>query len=136
MKRFFERFLVFLLLALPWSPALAQDIRVVVYGDSLTSGYELQPEQAFPARLDSKLKAVGFTNVKVINMSVAGETTAGGVERMPSLLAQHPDIVVVELGANDALRGINTIMISSNLSNIVNQLHSNNIYVVLIGMKA
>src|SRR5687768_18004915 len=92
----------------------APPIRMIVYGDSLMSGYQLQPEQAFAAKLDRKLKEYGFDNVEVINMSEAGMTTAGGVERIQQVVNQRPDIVVLELGANDALRGINNGVIFKN----------------------
>jgi acyl-CoA thioesterase I len=111
-------------------------IRVVVFGDSLTSGFQLQPEQAFPAKLDRKLKEYGFTNVIVTNMSVPGETTAGGLERVDSVVALRPDVVVLELGANDALRGINTGVIYNNLSGILSKLVQVRAYVVFVGIKA
>jgi acyl-CoA thioesterase-1 len=111
-------------------------IRVVVYGDSLLSGYQLQPEQAFAAKLDRKLKEYGFMNVDVINMSVPGETTTGGLERLQSVLDQRPDVVVLGLGANDALRGIPTNILYKNLSEILSKFVQNRIYTVFIGMKA
>lgn len=111
-------------------------IRVVVYGDSLMAGFQLQPEQAFATKLRRKLLEYGFTNVEVTDMSVPGETTGGGVERLPTLLARQPDVVVLELGANDALRGINTSVIHSNLGQIISALVQKRAYVVFIGMKA
>ncbi len=137
MKRFFETFFITLLLSVFATAALAQGtIRVVVYGDSLTSGYQLSEGDSYPAKMSKKIQEVGFTNVEVTNMSVAGETTAGGVERLNSLISKQPDIVVVELGGNDIIRGVDPNVIYQNLMHIVGRLKENNVYIVLIGMKA
>lgn len=142
MKKVFKDFLKALLLAGVFARFSTFDayalppIRITVFGDSLMSGYQLQPEQAFPAKLERKIKEYGFTNVTVSDMSVPGETTAGGVERIDTVVAQRPDIVVLELGANDALRGINTGVIYNNLSTILSKLVQNQVYVVFIGNKA
>lgn len=138
----FERFLViflFVALLVGVSPAESRAdgrLRIIVYGDSLTSGYGMQLDQAYGAKLERKLREVGFTGVEVINMSVSGETTSGGLERINSLLVQQPDIVLLELGANDAIRGINIELIYTNLHAIISQLIQRNIYVILLGMKA
>jgi len=116
--------------------AVQSTIRVVVYGDSLTSGYELQPEQAFPARLYRKLRENGFTNVEVVNMSVPGQTTAGGFEHISSVIDAHPDIVILQLGYNDAIRGIRIETINHNLGSIMGQLSSKQILTVLVGVRA
>ncbi len=138
MKKIFEMFFALAMWLALVAPATAQTnpIKVVVYGDSLTSGYQLTEGDGYPAKLAKKIKEVGFTNVEVVNMSVAGETTAGGMERLSSLLAKQPDVVVLELGANDILRGVNPNVIYQNLMHIVGRLKENNAYVVLIGMKA
>ncbi len=111
-------------------------IRVIVYGDSLMSGFQLQPEQAFTAKLNRKLKEYGFTNVDVTDMSVPGETSAGGLERIDSVVNLHPDVVVLELGANDMLRGINAGVVYNNLSGMISKLLQSRAYVVFVGMKA
>lgn len=134
MKRIFEGFLIVLLLAAP-AAAQMRDVRVAVFGDSLTAGYRLQPEEAFPARLERKLKEVGFSNVSVINMSVPNDTTAGGLDRLHDLELQHPDIVIIELGTNDAMRGIQVKLIQQNLETMVEKLKPLNAYVVLIGAR-
>ena len=138
MKRFFERFLIMAVLLMSGSmPAQADErLRIVVYGDSLTSGYGMQPEQSYAAKLERKLKETGFTDVDVINMSRPGESAGGGVDRLDSLLAQRPDIVVLELGSDDALRGIRIEVIHANLGAIVTRLLEKNVYVILLGMKA
>ena len=132
------RFCIIGMLAL-WlcSDARAQEtIRIIVFGDSLTSGYELQPEQAFPARLKQKLMAVGFSNIDVSNMSVSDETTNDAVKRLDALLEQQPDIVVVELGTDDARRGISVDVIFNNMVRIASKLKQAGIYTILIGNKA
>jgi acyl-CoA thioesterase I len=142
MRGVFESF--FAGIILPWlimgMPALARadspPIRIVVYGDSLTSGYQLPVEDGFPVKLDRKLREAGFDNIEVTNMSVANETTAGGVERLPGLLGKQPDIAVVELGSNDAQRGISTNLIYQNLVTILGRLRERNVYTVLVGIKA
>ena len=75
--------------------------RILVLGDSLTAGYGLAAEDAFPARLEAALRARGHA-VKVIDAGVSGDTTAGGLARLDWALAGAPDMVIVELGANDA----------------------------------
>lgn len=110
-------------------------MRVIVFGDSLTSGHQLRPEQAFPAKLEMKLKEVGFQNLEVLNMSVSGETSTSGLERLNSVLVKKPDVVVVELGASDIRSGINPNLIYSNLANIIGALLHKQAYVVLVGMK-
>lgn len=137
MKTFFEGFLVYALLAWGSSAAFADNnISIIVFGDSLTSGYQLQPDEAFSARLERKLKESGFTTVSVKNMSVAAETTAGGLERVHAVIAQRPDIVIVELGSNDALRGINPTVIYTNLTQTLQKLAEQHIYIILVGVKA
>ena len=88
-------------------PAHAQStpVKIAILGDSLAAGYGVKPEQAFPARLEAALKAQG-RNVTVLNQGVSGDTTAGGLDRLDWMLADKPDIVLVELGGNDALRGL------------------------------
>lgn len=136
-RRFFENFLIFLmLLASPVQAVEADKIRVVIYGDSLTSGYKLSPEESYSAQIDKKLRDMGYVNIETISMSRPGETTSGGSERLSSLIVKQPDIVVLELGANDVLRRVDARVIHSNLANIISQLRQKNVYVVLIGMQA
>jgi acyl-CoA thioesterase-1 len=109
--------------------------RILAFGDSLTAGFGLPSEQAFPVRLEAKLKADGY-KVEVANGGVSGETTAGGLARLNWALGQRPDIVLLELGANDALRGIDPKLARSNLDSMLAQLTAEKITVLLIGMKA
>ncbi len=137
MRKIFEAFLFCLLMAGPVAPAAAKEntVRIVVYGDSLTAGHRLQPEEAFPARLERKLKEVGFTNLEVINMSEYGATTATGVEKLEALLRLRPDVVLLALGSNDVQRGIQVNLIERNINQIIPKLQDSGAYIVLAGAK-
>jgi len=104
-------------------------------GDSLTAGYGLKPEQAIPVRLQAALKAEG-RDVTVLNHGVSGDTSAGGLDRVDWMLADKPDIVMVELGANDALRAIDPATTERNLDAILAKLKDAKVTVWLIGMMA
>src|SRR6185503_8297547 len=93
---------------------------VVFLGDSLTAGYGLAEEEAFPARLAAALREGGHP-VRVVNAGVSSDTSAGGLRRLPWLLTQHPDVMVVALGANDGLRGLSVSLTEKNLREIVAQ---------------
>jgi len=116
------------------SPALAAT-RILAFGDSLTAGFGLAPDQAFPERLAARLKADGY-DVTVANGGVSGDTTADGVARLDWAMADHPEIVLLELGANDMLRGIDPGVTEKNLTAILTQLRAAPAKVLLIGMKA
>lgn len=109
--------------------------RVVVFGDSLTAGLGLAPDQAYPARLQAILAGEGVA-AKVVNAGVSGDTTADGLERLDWTMADHPDAVLVELGANDALRGIDPKLTYANLDRILAKLKASGAKVMLIGMLA
>lgn len=110
-------------------------MKIAVLGDSLAAGYGIKPEQSFPARLEAALKAQG-RNVTVLNQGVSGDTSAGGLDRLDWMLADKPDIVLVELGGNDALRGIDPKNTEKNISAIVEKLKAANVTVWLAGMMA
>lgn len=126
-----------LLLLLATLPAHAQTepVKLAILGDSLAAGYGLAPAQAFPARLQAALKDKG-RNVTVINHGVSGDTTAGGVERLDWMLGDKPDIVLVELGGNDALRALDPAATQRNLDAIVTKLKEAGVTVWLAGMLA
>jgi acyl-CoA thioesterase I len=119
--------------ASPMAPADGA-LRIVVVGDSLAAGYGLREEQAFPALVEAQLRARGW-RVDVVNGGVSGDTTAGGLARLPWLLRQQPDIVVVELGANDGLRGLAIEEIVANLRQIVERSRQAGARVLLVGMR-
>ena len=118
-----------------WS-ADAAPIRILAFGDSLTAGYGLDnPADAFPAQLERALKAKGH-NISVIQGGISGDTTTGGRSRLDWSLASHPDAVILELGANDALRAIDPKLTADNLTFIVKRLTDEHIPVLLAGMMA
>lgn len=116
-------------------PAQNEPVKLAILGDSLAAGYGLAPAQAFPARLQAALKAKGH-NITVINHGVSGDTTAGGVERIDWMLGDKPDIVLVELGGNDALRALDPAATERNLDAIVKKLKEAGVTVWLAGMLA
>ncbi|HEY1632113.1 MAG TPA: arylesterase [Rhizomicrobium sp.] len=104
-------------------------------GTSLTQGYGLPPGTEIPVVLQAKLKAAGV-NVTVINAGVSGDTSAGGLARIDWSLADHPDAAVVELGSNDALRGIDPRDTEKNLAAVLTKLKAAHVPVLLLGMRA
>jgi acyl-CoA thioesterase I len=110
-------------------------ISVVALGDSLTAGYQLPPGDAFPVKLQAALKAAG-QNVAVENAGVSGDTSTGGLERLDWAVGDGVDAVILELGANDALRGIDPAITRRNIDAIIERLKARNIDVLLVGMLA
>lgn len=117
------------------APRPPEPVRLAILGDSLAAGYGLAPAQAFPARLEAALKAKD-RNVTVINHGVSGDTTAGGMERVDWMMGDKPDIVLVELGGNDALRALDPASTERNLDAIVTKLKAAGVTVWLAGMMA
>lgn len=107
---------------------------LVAFGDSLTAGLGVSPEESYPARLQEKLLLAGY-RYRVINAGVSGDTTAGGVRRVEWVLKSKPDIVIVELGANDGLRGLSLIETRANIEQIIQRLLAGGAKVILAGMK-
>ncbi|MBM3567140.1 MAG: arylesterase [Alphaproteobacteria bacterium] len=118
-------------------PALAADPprRILALGDSLTAGYGLRADEAFPAVLERALLARGHA-VRVIDAGVSGDTSAAGRQRLGWVLADRPDFAIVELGANDGLRALPVEAMRANLDAILTELKSRGIGVLLAGMKA
>ena len=117
------------------APAPMQKTPLVVFlGDSLTAGLGLDEDEAYPALIGKDLGEEGLP-VRVINAGVSGDTTAGGLSRIGWLLNQHPDVVVVALGANDGLRGLSIDEAEKNLREIVRRSQASGARVLLAGMK-
>ncbi len=120
-------------------PAAAEPQRtqtIVFFGNSLTAGYMLDPSEAFPARIQQRLDSLGLP-YKTINAGLSGETTAGGVNRVDWILRQPLDIFVLELGANDGLRGIDPRETRRNLLAIIEKVRSKypDAQILLLGMQ-
>lgn len=117
------------------APATAQGERVIVaFGDSLTAGYGVAPEESYPALLGARLREAGY-HYQVINAGVSGDTTAGGLRRVDWALKLKPEIVLVELGSNDALRGQDLETTRANLDAIVARFEAGGARVLLLGMR-
>ena len=107
---------------------------VIFLGDSLTAGFGLSESEAYPALLAGRLAAAG-RSVQIVNGGISGDTTAGGLARLDWLLSQDPAVVVVELGANDGLRGLSLEETAKNLDEIIRRCRQAGARVLLIGMK-
>jgi acyl-CoA thioesterase-1 len=120
---------------LPAAQSQGQPIRLVALGDSLSAGYNLPQEAAFPVALERALKAKGY-RVEVANAGVSGDTSSGGLDRLDWSVPDGTDGVILELGANDMLRGLDPAGTRKNVEAIVERLKSRNIPVMLAGMYA
>ena len=146
--RLMQSFIPFLVLGLSATPLLAnpsfasarsdraQTPTVLVLGDSLSAGYGLRRADAFPALLSEKAAANG-QRVHILNAGVSGDTTAGGLRRLPSLLHHHIDVMLIELGINDAFRGVPVPQIRANLQAIIDRTRArySRVRIVLAGMQ-
>ena len=110
-------------------------VRIVVLGDSLTAGYQLPASAAFPARLELALKAKGLA-VGIANAGVSGDTASGGLARLDWSVPTGTDAVILELGANDALRGVDPKITRKAIEDIVRKLKGRGVEVLLAGMRA
>jgi len=117
------------------SCAIAKPTEILVFGDSIAAGFGLPQQEAFPARLEAKLRADGLS-VHVINAGVSGDTTADGLARLDWSLAEKPDLVILELGANDALRGLDPAAVRANLDKLIGKIEASGAKLLLAGMQA
>lgn len=113
----------------------AAPVRIVAFGDSLTAGFRLQPNEAFPVQLQAALSAKGH-NVEIQNAGVSGDTASAGLARFDWAIPEGTEAVIVELGANDALRGIDPKETRKSLDAILERLKARNIDVLLTGMRS
>jgi len=118
----------------PKSHGSAERPRIVAFGNSLTAGLGVPPAQSYPAHLQRTLDAAGYAYL-VVNAGVSGDTTAGGVRRVSWALNSKPALVILELGANDGLRGLSLQETKANLERIIQQFQQASVTVVLAGMK-
>lgn len=118
-----------------WAGAADGPVKIVVLGDSLSAGYGLPGQAAFPSRLAEALKAKGIA-AEIINAGVSGDTASGGRDRVDWSVPDGTDAVIVELGANDALRGLDPALTQAALEAILQKLQQKRIAVLLAGMKA
>jgi acyl-CoA thioesterase-1 len=131
--RYLATLLALTVLCLPAAHGAGQTI--VVVGDSLSSGYGIAAEQSWVAMLEDRLRSEGY-GYKIVNASIAGDTTAGGLARLPRLLDTHaPDLVVIELGGNDGLRGQPVATMRANLARMIELSKERGADVVLAGIQ-
>lgn len=124
-----------LLLAVLCMPAAADPAKIVAFGDSLTAGYELAPGEAFPEQLQAALVEKGHA-VAVANAGVSGDTTSDGLARLDWSVPDGTDLVVLEFGANDMLRGLAPEIAAKNIDAMIARLKERGIRVLLAGMRA
>jgi acyl-CoA thioesterase-1 len=106
---------------------------ILAFGDSLTAGYGVPPAAGYPTRLQHKLDEQGY-KYRVVGMGISGDTTSGGLARMKTALDQKPAIVILELGANDGLRGLPTTRMQMNLESMIKDFQKGGAKVILAGM--
>jgi len=116
-------------------PALARTPEVLAFGDSLTAGLGLPASEAFPARLEARLHGEGVS-VTIVNAGVSGDTTTDGLARLDWALADKPEFVILALGANDALRGIDPKIVRANLDAMIGKIQASGAKILLLGMLA
>ena len=130
-----RRFLTFFLLLQLSIAAYAETPAVLVFGDSLSAGYGIDVDQSWPALLQSRLAEEGYEH-RVVNASISGETTEGGATRIGTALKEFsPDLVILELGGNDGLRGFPPRRIRENLGRIIAETRSAGASIVLLGIR-
>lgn len=130
-------FLIFCMCFLFSFSLSAQEKTILFFGDSITAGYGIDTEDAFPALIEQKIDSVGL-NYKVVNAGLSGETSAGGLRRIDWVLQQRVDIFVLELGGNDGLRGIAPSSTKQSLQGIINKVNEKypEAQIILTGMQA
>lgn len=130
------RSIVFLALICVGVQAQASQSTVMIFGDSLSAAYGVQTEEAWVALLRERLDQEGLDQWQVVNASISGETTDGGLRRLPDLLDKNqPDIVILELGGNDGLRGFPPDVIRRNLAGMIEQVNESGAKALLVGMQ-
>jgi acyl-CoA thioesterase-1 len=126
--------LIALALGVLAGPAGGDERVIVAFGDSLTAGFGVAAEEAWPALVEARLRREGYP-YRVVNAGVSGDTTAGGLRRVDWVLRNRPEVAVVALGANDGLRGLGTDAMRANLLAIVERLRAAGARVLVVGME-
>jgi acyl-CoA thioesterase-1 len=136
MQRFFSAMVLFMLLGVhSASDAKHTEIKVLILGDSLSAAHNIPVDQGWTQLFSTNIGA-SFAHTSVINASISGETTFGGVQRLPELLRQHqPSHLIIELGGNDGLRGLGFDQSTDNLRQMVRQADTQGVTVLLIGVR-
>lgn len=136
MLKISTKIVVFIALIASLSVQAQENKTILFFGDSISAGYGLEPQQAFPALIQDKIDSLGL-NYDVINGGLSGETSAGGLRRINWVLQRDIDIMVLELGGNDGLRGIDLSSTKENLQQIIDRAKANNsdIEIIIAGMQ-
>jgi len=124
--------------ALPAIPVMGPERKIIAFGDSLFAGYNLDPRDSYPEKLENALRAKGL-NADVINAGISGDTTQAGLNRLEFTLAAQdtpPALLILELGGNDLLRGLSPQETKANLANMLTVLQAQKVPVLLMGMRA
>ncbi len=116
------------------SPTVEPDVTILAFGDSLTEGFGVATDEAYPAQLERKLQQDGY-RVRVINGGISGETSTSALARLDWMLNAQPDIVIVETGANDALRGVDLALTRENIDEIVQRISDSGAVVIVAGLQ-
>jgi len=128
-------FISLILVIFLFSNAALAETTILMLGDSLTAGHGVEKEQAFPALVEARLKRTKYPNIKVINAGFSGSTTASALSRLRWYLRIKPDILVLALGGNDGLRGLDLKATEKNLASTIELAKKEHMVVVLAGMK-
>ena len=141
MKKRYVTVLLFLMVWGAFMPGIfpaawgSPKIKILFLGDSITAGYGVAKEEAYPALLGQKLESLGIHHVEIINGSISGSTTASAFSRLKWFQKASPDILVLALGANDGLRGLSVENMEANLGKAITFAKNNNMEVILAGMQ-
>ncbi len=120
--------------SLPSETPAVNEITILAFGNSLTEGFGVDPEESYPARLEDRLRADGF-QVRVVNGGISGETSSAALSRLDWMLETQPDIVIVETGGNDALRGLDLSLTRQNIDEIVGRFAESGAVVIVAGLQ-
>lgn len=136
MKPYLSTVLAFLILLTSHAAYADKSYRVVILGDSLTAGQQVQAEDAISAKLARKIREVGYGSVSVVNLSKPDATTSSAMKDVDLVKGQLPDVVILVLGINDIMQGTSAQAIHGNIARIVTSLRSLNAYILLVGVPA